>query len=269
MIARATALLAAGALLTAAQAVLPGEPRRPAASWITNLTRPFALPPLWRDLASATAEGRSADATAAARRIADFLPSWSDGTAMVGWLVAFDEAADAPDPEAAAERVLTAVTWLEDRAAERAARDPRVAADLLGTAATIAEAAFARRPDAARAAAEQGAPAPAELAADLLGRAASLDPSHDRAERRALATLRAATTAVRLGDMARAAAALDAAHSQLRATGTEFARRLATALDAIPDLAALAADPSLLERHPDLPPLGELAEALRAREVGR
>ena len=161
MIARATALLAAGALLTAAQAVLPGEPRRPAASWITNLTRPFALPPLWRDLAAATAEGRSTDATAAARRIAAFLPSWTDGAAMVGWLLAFDEAADAPDPAAAAERVLTAISWLEDRADERALREPRSAADLLGTAATIAEAAFARLPDAARAAQAQGAPAPA------------------------------------------------------------------------------------------------------------
>lgn len=264
MIARATALLSAGALLAAAQTVSPGEPRRSVTSWVTNLTRPFALPSLWRDLSEATAEGRSHDATAAARRIASLVPSWDDGAALVGWLIAFDEATDAAGDAAKAERVLAAVAWLEDRAEERVTGDARRAADLLGTAATIAETAFARFPGAAETLRSHGFTTPAELASDLLRRAEALDPTDARAERRALATFRAGCAAVRLGDLPRATAALDAAVVQLGAAGTAFATDLAAALAALPPLSELAVDPQPLRGADELPLLLDLADALLA-----
>jgi hypothetical protein len=269
MIARATALLSAGALLAAAQTVTPGEPRRPVASWVTNLTRPFALPSLWRDLSTATAEGRSHDATAAARRIASLVPSWDDGAALVGWLIAFDEATDAPGDAARAERVLAAIAWLEDRAGDRRAEDGARAADLLGTAATITEAAFARLPGAADALRAQGLATPAELAADLLRRADALDPTPARAERRALATFRAACAAVRLGDLLRAEAALGAATEQLQSADTAFATSLATALAGLPPLAELMADAQPLANAADAPLLRDLAEALAALQAAQ
>jgi hypothetical protein len=269
MIARATALLSVGVLLTAAQTVLPGEPGRPAASWATNLIRPFALPPLWRDLTTATVEGRSADATAAAVRIAALIPSWDDGAALAAWLSAFDEASDAPSPGAAAERVLSAIALLEERAGFLAAQAPQRAADVLGTAATIAEAAFARLPDAAAALHDRQGSTPSEIAADLLGRAAALDPSEARAERRALATLRAACGAIRLGDLSRAELTFEAAVSQFRAVGTDFAQRSADALHALPPLSVLAADPSPLRAQAGQPLFLDLADALDALRAAK
>jgi hypothetical protein len=272
MIARATALLSAGALLAVAQTVVPGETCRTAASWATNLARPFALPSLWRDLSSATSDGRSADATAAASRIATLVPSWTDGTALVAWLMAFDEASDAPTPDAAAERVLAAIAWLEDRAGERAVMAPAQAADLLGTAATIAESAFGRLPEATAVLRDQQGLEPSALAAGLLGRAADLDPSAARSERRALATLRAACAAIRFGDFARGAIALEAARAQFSAADTDFAQDAAKALRELPTLSQLAANSSPLRTqsaHPLLLDLADALDALRAAVADR
>ena len=62
-----------------------------------------------------------------------------------------------------------AIALLEERAGFLAARAPQRAADVLGTAATIAEAAFGRLPDAAAALHDRQGSTPSEIAADLLG----------------------------------------------------------------------------------------------------
>lgn len=268
MLRRATALALASALFAAAGGVVHDAPRVPPAALAASAVRPFVLPGLWRRMREASLRAEPAEAVAAGRLIAELLPEWTDGRIHVAWIMALDLAREADGAAAAVDHLLRAVAWLTAAADERAARDPRAAAELLLGAATIVAARRIGDPALAAEFRQRTGHDLTEVAHRHRERALALAPDPAIEDAHAFGSIALAAGAVRMRDLPRAEAMLQAAARLLDERPGPQARAAARAIRELPPLEQLLTDRSALAAIATRPWLTELGEALRELRDG-
>lgn len=196
------------------------------------LVRPAVLPFAWRDLQDATRTGDATEAFARAQRIAQLLPSWTDGQIVFAYRFATDAGNADPDAagrgEAAWRRLQAALAWLE--AARSTAGDREV--ELLQAMAMLPEVAVGQQPALAERLREAGGAA--ALGDHYLRQAEELTASLAVREQRTFLTVQMAAGLLALDPIAERPRAILVLETGIRRSrdvrdrelATEWARRL-------------------------------------------
>ena len=259
------ALLTAALLAFAAAAWIPGGRRAEPGQVALAIARPFALPGLWARLGDVLVRDDPGEAVAALRLVAELLPEWTDGTIDVAWRHGVELGSESGSPVVAARRLREAEGWLVAAATARGPARPRAAAELLLAAATMLTVCGDRDVELAREYVAAGGTEPIDRAGELTERALAFagDPSLEL--RAAHAALRVVAAALRGGDLRRAQLVLDATRERFRdLRANDTAQRALAALDRLPELATLLADPARTRTFRGDPDLDEIAQAIDA-----
>lgn len=103
--------LAVGGMVASAYLANPSaECLRETATW---LLRPAVLPHAWQAVEQAQQQGDASELFARGQQLLRWLPSWSDGQLVVAYRYALGSEAQPVAPEVAAQRLLTALAYLD------------------------------------------------------------------------------------------------------------------------------------------------------------
>ena len=144
-------------------------------AWGANLSRPTAMPFLWRGIDEASRSGNAAEALAKARRLIAAIPGWTDGYLVFSYRFALDGGELVRDPQdrlrAALDRLQVALALLE----EGRENCPDRAAEILGSMAFLIDIMARNHPGLGEILEEQSGRNPSAMADDLLARAERLE----------------------------------------------------------------------------------------------
>ncbi len=224
---RRLSFLAVAIAMLAVAAWLRPPPQHTFADRVRALARPFALPLLWSGLRAARSEESPEAVAARGRQLLALLPEWADGHVLFASELAFAASTRAPTPDDAADRVMAALTTLE----EAIRMHPPGKLDYLSAMASFVEI-RANQDRTLAAALEQRLGMAPQLAADAyLVRAEDLSPSRSISDRRTYLLLPAIETALRTHDGPRALATIERMQIRLQnSVNQELAQRWQRAL---------------------------------------
>lgn len=204
------------------------------------LSRPFALPFLWRSLSDARHEESPEALAVRGEQLLALVPNWSDGHIWFASQLAIVASGRATDPNTATDRLVAALAMLE-RACER---HPRGRVDYLCAMASFVDIRTARDPRVGAILAERSGQPATALADAYLARAEAAKPGLNLNDQRTYLLSRSIENALRAGDTDRA---LDTIAAMQRRLLTTQNRSLAAAWQA-----ALTNLSRYLRRDPDI-----------------
>jgi hypothetical protein len=258
-------LFTAGVLLLLAAVSIPTRASADPWDMARSIVRPFVLPGLLTALDDEAIRRDPGEMAARLRVIAELWPEWTDGTVDAAWRHALELGRESADAGQFANRLWEAERWLSGAAKDRGPRRPGAAVDFLIAAGVILTVAAVHHPETETAYAKLTGRTASERAAELIERALAIVDDPAIALHAGHAATRAIAGAIRRGDLAQGERIRQAAMSRFRALpDNDTAVRALHALERLPPLTELAADPARVRTIAADPDLAPIAEAFAA-----